>query len=292
MRISSLVAAGAIAAAFLAPGASAKRIDLEPSSKWNVDFGVEKCRLARYFGEGEDRHLLMFDQYAPSVGFGMTVSGPALERFQSRKRTSLSFSPDQEPRRTEPHAGKVEGVGGAVIYSYLGLASGTGTEEPVQPAASLPQLDPAQGDEIAYIRLAQGGRDVLLNTGPLGETFKVLNLCTQQLVKDWGLDPQKHLTAQRQVRWLNQEGVVRRIQSDYPRAALSRGEQGIMRMRVMVDETGAVTDCAILEATRVESLESPACREMMRAEFDPALDVEGKPFASYYATSITYQIGR
>jgi TonB family protein len=284
-----LVAAGAIVSAMLAPSVSAKRVDLEPSGKWNVDFGIEKCRLARYFGEGDDRHLLMFDQYGPSEGFGMTASGPAFERFQSRKRTSLSFAADGEAMRTEPYAGSVDGVGGAVIYSYLSLASGT--EELDNPAAQLPQLDPELGDEVAYVRLTQGGRDILLNTGPLGEAFKILNLCTQQLVKDWGLDPDKHLTAQRQVRWLNQEDVVRRIQSDYPRAALFKGEQGIMRMRVMVDETGAVTDCAILEATRVESLESPACREMKRAEFAPALDEKGDPFPSYYATSIVYRIG-
>lgn len=290
MRIKILLAAGCAASAALAPAVSAKRLDVEPSSPWQVDFGIEKCRLARYLGEGEDRHIVLFDQYWPSESFGMTVSGPGFERFRSRHRTWLSFSRDQEPLRTEPFAGAVEGVGGAVIYSRVHLETGTETRD--EKRTQLPQLDTALGDKVSYVHLKQGGRNVLLNTGSLGEGFKLLNSCTQQLLKDWGLDPAKHLTAQRLVRWTNEEDVTRRIQNDYPRSALFAGEQGIVRMRVMVSEAGEVTDCSIVNATTLEALESPACQEMMKAEFDPALDANGAPFPSYFATSIVYQIGR
>jgi len=289
MRI-KLLAATVGCTALLASGAQAKRLDVEPSSSWNVDFGIEKCRLARYFGEGEDRHIVLFDQYWPSESFGLTVGGPGFDRFQSRKRTSLSFSQEKEPMRTEPFAGTVDGVGGAVIYSRVHLETGTDMRE--EENTRLPQLDTALGAKVAHVHLKQGGRDVLLKTGALDEAFEVLNSCTQQLVRDWGLDPAKHLTAQRLVRWTNEKEVTRRIQNDYPRSALFAGEQGIVRMRVMVSEEGAVTDCSIVNATTVESLESPACKEMKRARFDPALDKVGKPFASYFVSSIVYQIGR
>ena len=65
-----------------------------------------------------------------------------------------------------------------------------------------------------------------------------------------------------------------------------------MRMRAIIDETGAVSECVIVNATVTERLESPACKSMKEAKFTPALDAQGKPFKSYYATSVTYQIGR
>ncbi len=98
------------------------------------------------------------------------------------------------------------------------------------------------------------------------------------------------MTARSMPKWANRKMVVRRIGRLYPSTALRLGEQAIVRMRVMVDENGAVTDCHIVEATDTERLESPACQQMMKAEFEPAIDAEGKPFASYHVETITYRI--
>ena len=130
-----------------------------------------------------------------------------------------------------------------------------------------------------------------LDTGPLGEAFAVLNQCTKDLLQEWGLDAEKHETATRLPKWKNEKSIAARIGRAYPTSALNRGEQGIFRMRVMIDENGRVTDCVIDEATIAERLESPACRVMMDADFEPALDAQGTAFPSYYATSITYRIG-
>ena len=61
-------------------------------------------------------------------------------------------------------------------------------------------------------------------------------------------------------------------------------------MRVMVNEAGAVTDCHLERATKLESLNSPACKEMQRATFEPALDRDGTAMPSYYATTIVYRV--
>ncbi|MEL6738005.1 MAG: TonB family protein, partial [Pseudomonadota bacterium] len=100
-----------------------------------------------------------------------------------------------------------------------------------------------------------------------------------------------HLTATRLPKWSNEASVVRRIVARYPGKALQRGEQAILQMRVIVDESGKVTSCKIDEATTAGNVESPACREMANAKFDPALDADGQPFTSYYSTSIIYRIG-
>ena len=92
--------------------------------------------------------------------------------------------------------------------------------------------------------------------------------------------------------WSNESAIVRRIVDEYPDDALRSGEQGIFRMRVIVEEDGTVSDCHLEKSTQTDRLESPACRAMMRAEFEPARDAEGNAMRSFYATTITYRIGR
>ncbi|WP_298470586.1 TonB family protein [uncultured Erythrobacter sp.] len=264
---------------------------LLPSSPWNVDFGETKCRLARFFGEGDDRHLIFFEQSGPANGLGLTVSGKRLKRFRSLRRTSVRFFDEQKPKRTKPFKGDVEGYGPALIFSSMNVRGGTDDSSKKESASgALPQLDPVRGDRVKYIALQQGSQKVRLQTGPLGETFKVMNKCTQNMVRDWGLDVDKHLTAKRMPELKNLAFVSSRIEARYPRRALNKGEQGIFKMRVIVDETGKVTECVVNNATIQDALESPACKTMVQAEFEPALDADGNPFRSYHTTTITYRM--
>ncbi|MEE4339096.1 energy transducer TonB [Erythrobacter sp.] len=272
--------------------AGAEVVDIAPSSAWNVDFADDKCRLARLFGEGENRHLVFFEQYWPSEGFGLTVAGPSFDRFRSRRRTELSFFDGQDPQRTEPFTGKVAGFGPGVIYSSAALAPAdeVSDEQGDDRTTRLSQLDPGLASKVAYVGIKQRGDEIRLLTGPLDEAFEVLNQCTAGLVAEWGLDFERQRSASRMPEWTNMAAVVRRIQKDYPRTALNRGEQGLMRMRVIVSPEGLVEECTIIKATDTEKLESPACDAMQDAKFTPALDAAGQPMRSYYVTRITYQI--
>lgn len=277
--------------ALLAAPARAEPVEIAPSSPWNVDFGENKCRLARFFGEGENRHLLFFEQYWPGARFGMTVAGPSFKRYRSGQRTDLKFFGAQPPMETKPFTGTVGQFGDGVIYSTLGLAKEERSEDQSEPApARVPQLDKGAARQVEFVSLRQRGDEVRLLSGPLDEAFAVLDSCAMDLIGTWGLDVEQHRTATRLPRWLNKDVVVRRIVAAYPREALNAGEQGIMRMRVTVSAEGMVEDCTILKATDTERLESPACKAMLGARFEPALDAEGKPMRSYFAESIIYRI--
>lgn len=269
-------------------------VELAPSSKWNVDFAVDKCQLIRTFGKGENQHFLRFQQYSPGEAAGLTIAGPAFKRFRSRAVTELRFFEGQIPHRTRPFTGTVEGYGDGIVFSGVTIDQGM-PEQPAKdetpPAASVPLLDTALGKQVQFIELRQGGRTVRLNTGPLDAAFEVLNRCSLDLLRDWGLDPDKHLTALSGPQWINQDVIVRRIQSDYPSDAAREGEQAILRMRVIVSEQGKVESCTLIDATVTKDLESPACRLMKSATFEPARDASGAPFKSYFATTITYRIG-
>lgn len=290
----AVLALAALPLTLTAAAAHAEPVVLKAGSPWNVDFGQDKCRLTRTFGGGENQHLLAFQQFWPASNAGLTIAGPAFERFRSLQRTEVRFFDGQEPMRTTPFTGQVEQYGSGVIYSSIRITEGepSDTNEVDAPrAGGIPLLDSAEGDLVQFVELKQGGREVRLETGPLGEAFKVLNQCTLDLLRDWGLDPDQHVTATSLPRWINQAALTRKIVSDYPSDAYSQGEQAIMRMRVIVSEEGRVESCTIIKATDTDRLESPACRVMQGARFEPARDAAGQPFRSLYVTSITYRIG-
>lgn len=265
---------------------------LEPSSPWNVDYGAEKCRLARLFGEGEDKTLLFMDQWGPDEKFGLAVAGASFQGFVSRRKTQISLFDGQPPYETEPFMGEVEGFGPAVIHTTFSLESGTQyVPKPDNIQYGLPQIETAIAAQARYVTFTQGRRTIRLNAGPLANAFRVLNQCSQQRLNEWGLDLEQHLAMRQMPVWKNEKLIARRIASIYPRQALRAGESAILRMRVLVDEQGQVSDCRLYESTIAKVLDSPACENMKSAEFDPALDSTGKPMPSYYQTVIIYRTG-
>ena len=288
----ALAGASLFAIAMPAPVLAAPVV-LKPAGNWNVDYGEQVCSLNREFGEAPETHVLSLRQYAPGTGAGMTVGGRSYRKFVSRGRTTVRFAPDTPGFESRPFAGKIEGYGAAVIFSGIDVSKGdlaNMPDNPDEPAPPIRQLDVSAGARVRFVELQQGAHIVRLETGPLAEAFKVMNDCTASLVKEWGLDPERLRTAQNGPRWLNQDALVKRIAATYPGSALMAGEQGIMRMRVMVNTQGTVDSCTIIKATNTSALESPACEVMKLAKFDPARDAAGVPMPSYYATSITYQI--
>lgn len=293
MRYAVLAIAAVSPALAASPLQAEEPVVLKPASSWNVDFASEKCQLIRVFGEGENRHFLRFQQFSPGRAAGLTVAGPAFKRFRSLAATDLRFYEGQTPHRTRPFTGTVDQFGPGVIYSYVTIDGGM-PERPPADAPPVPvgaMLDPALGKQVQFVELRQGDRTVRLATGPLNAAFEVLNECTLDLLREWGLDPEKHKTAQSEPVWTNQDVIARRIMADYPDDAMMEGEQAILRMRVIVSETGTVESCTLLQATKAKELESPACRLMKNATFEPARDATGAAFKSYYATSITYRLG-
>ncbi len=300
LSVIAALAIGAVPAIVTAKDKGSQPLVVEPSGQWNVDYGKETCRLARIFGEGENRHAIFFEQWGPDSGFSFTAAGPGFKRFRSGKVTEWRVFDGHEPRDTQPMIGDLGSIGPALIYSSLSLEEGHEIYDPKKRAdpdaerdnaPPIPALDTEFASKASFISLKQGKREVILNTGPLDDAFKVLNDCAAGLITEWGLDLEQHKTRSRAPVWTNQAKVVRRIIDNYPRSALNKGEQGIMNMRVNIDESGTVTQCTIGKATDTQYLNSPACGPMQQAKFEPALDKDGKPMASYYRTNIIYRIG-
>lgn len=150
LTLASFAAGAALASIPVVAGAANDPVVLTPSSQWNVDFAPNKCRLARTFGEGDNRHILFFEQYYPDEQAGLTVAGPALSRFRSRARTTLRFYEGHDGHRTEPFAGEMDIYGNAVIYANVDLAEEAG-EDDDPDAPGVAQLDTEFGKRIEFV---------------------------------------------------------------------------------------------------------------------------------------------
>ena len=68
--------------------------------------------------------------------------------------------------------------------------------------------------------------------------------------------------------------------SDYPRAAMRAGAEGVVYVRILVGADGSVTRCQVTRSSGSEDLDSTTCRLIERRfEYRPARDAQGRPVA-------------
>lgn len=260
-------------------------VKLEPLAPWNIDYGQNRCRLARWFGTEDDVHMVMLEQAAPGTSFGLSLAGKEIRRFHSSDSIFLGLRGDRPMDERERFGrGSIDQVGKAIILSRVSIGSSS-NEQGLRNAG----VDLEKAATVDRIVVERRGRVLSFETGNMREPVAALNARTSNLLSEWGLDAEQH-KAYVPPSWINEDAVTRRIVDQYPRQALNRGEQAIFRLRAIVEVDGSVSDCFIEESTRVERLESPACKEMRKAQFEPARSADGSPMRSYYATSITYAI--
>jgi len=274
---------------------------LPPISNWALDYAEDNCRLARLFGTEEDQHLLFIEQAWPRNGFSLTAAGSSFRRYRRGGVAFVGLQNDVPMRRIElPPTARTDSFGPTIILnleltpsaeeSAPSPGASANADDDSQRAQGIAGLDTVEGTKINRVIFRRPtGKPVSFETGNLEAAFRALNACTSDLLQEWGLDPAKHQSFTR-ANWLNQEQIVPAILESYPSKALSRGEQAIFRMRVIIEEDGGVSDCQISAATIAEGFGSPACAEMQAARFSPALDEEGNPMRSFFATTVSYRI--
>ena len=275
---------------------------LEPASQWHLDYADEKCVLARTFGTSDDLHYLSFSQGSPSAGFGFVAAGPSFKKFRDTRKTTIGLAPTEDDLEIFPFKGENSVYGHSLILSAFSFgpsevlaAEALERDLPAEQRDSgelvtLPKVDVEGANRIDSITLTQRNRIVKFQTGSMGPAMAALNSCSEDLLRHWGLDVEKHQALSRKVSWENTLEVVKKIQARYPSKALRAGQSAIFRMRLLINSKGEVTECKLDNVTVADSLDSPACAQMKFARFKPALDADGKPLNSYYVTNVTYRL--
>lgn len=261
---------------------------LAATSPWNVHYADDSCLLMRGFGSDKKKVFLRIERTAPSETFSMTLIGkPIGSGGGVTVPITIAFGPGGTPDKRERAP-----IGTATVGERLPLVIVERTSLYGKPAESTLEMV-ARGPqaEAAFTQLLidrKGNSDFVLQLGPMDKPMAALRTCTDNLVKGWGLDPAVQSTLQRRASPVESPAEWLRS-GDYPTTMLSAGKSAVVRFRLIVDELGGVTGCAIPSATKGEVFEKVTCEVLKkRARFTPALDAQGRAVASYYVNSVTW----
>jgi len=282
------VAVAWIAALALHSGAaSAQKAEeaLKPTSPWTLSPAQDSCVLSRQFGGGKNNLFLRMSSFAPGYDFDFTLAGSLVSTFRSARDIYISYGTGA-PLPFSPLASGSLGKHGPAIIFNKDISVG----QPALPKADHAYPNAILEDGITQFTIGAAKQKVVLATGPIAPAMKALRHCTDELLASWGLDPAVQAKLSNPVTPLNAEVVNALITADDPPEAVRRlGGIARLRLRVMVDATGAPTGCATLPTDGIPEFEVNSCDIVMKsARYSPAIDEHGRPVASYFMTAIVF----
>lgn len=302
MRIRSILACAALAPSLIA---AAPPMRLQPSSKWNVEYAADSCRLLRTFGEGNSKALLLLESDAPGQ-MDMLVIGKAFA--SSAEEIPARFLPVQNKPMDGRSAKAANGDPGVLWSSLRWLPDEVAeriekreAERRLHKGIRPPPLDLAEEAATRSQRLqfaaqvieleikARRSRSVILETGSLGEPFKAFNKCSRDSLRDWGVDPDledriaRPVWAANPAQWFST--------ADYPDHMVKSGEESEVKVRLLVDASGKVTKCTSLSHFDAPEFNHIVCDKFTkRAKFAPAELADGTKVPSYYVNRVVFRI--
>jgi TonB family protein len=276
---------------------------LKPSSRWHVNYADDSCRMMRMFGEGDEESAFVIERYGPTDSFFMLVGGKPLKAAR-HVDTALRFGPDGYEFDRSTKEGEFGEHSPAVMASGMRLVATPDADEyqsynerfdPEKEAQDTDlfeqEITPEQEAAISWLEIRRGrARPIRLELGSMGPPMEAMRQCIDELLTHWGIDLEAHREITRAVvpkanpaRWVRS--------SDYPLNLVRKGAQGLVQFRLSVGADGVPTQCHIQASTRPEGFDKAVCNALMRrARFEPALDAEGRPIASYWRSAVSFEM--
>jgi len=272
------------------------RLALAPSSPWTIDYAADSCALRRTFGSGKEQAFLEMRRFAPGWGLQTTIaSSRAGARFDRNVR--YRFTDDAEWQY--PGLGLAvtldNGLKGAIVEPPLvELPELEAIEDDAERAAYFSAIDfraieRQQAAAIDSLSVRGLGREFTLQLGKLEAPIGALQDCVDELTTHWNIDVEAHKTLTRKATPVNWRAGSRML--DYPPRMAREGMPGLVNVRLAIDETGKITGCSIQMPLSDPAFEESSCDDIQHAfDFDPALDKDGKPIASYWITRVVFRL--
>lgn len=273
-------------------------LTLKPSSAWHVDYAKDRCRIARVFADGNEKTFLFFDRYGPGEYFRLTVAGNPVQTSREKGDVAVQFGPSEKAQQLHFFNGTLDKMPALVFTSGARVAPPSDQEiaaiaqrAPGDEWIDLAPVSDARLKAISNISIgAPLRRTLVLETGPMRAAFRASDKCIDDLMTTWGIDVEKHKTMLRMpipqqtpARWI--------VSSDYPMKMLTSGQPAVVEFRLSIGTNGVPTACHIQSTTRPKEFDDAVCKSVMRrARFDPALDATGTAIASYYRSTVRFQI--
>lgn len=280
---------GAIAS-LPATAADRASIRFEPSTPWNIDYDDDSCALRRNFAADGKTVKLEMRRFQPDGAMTFTVAAPIGQFSEARPR--LRILPDAKAHDAALATLARFGADSAG-FTWLDDLAAADPAPLKTPAGAWDRLDRERRERsITGIELhAIADPPIVLATGELFKPMEAMRACTDELLNHWGIDAGAQKTLTRKVKAKNWGIVAKAVGRTYPKELLAKEQNGIVRVRFIVDENGKPKSCHIQRMAGDQAFADLACSRMMSyAQFEPALDSTGKPVASYFTTSVTYVV--
>lgn len=252
-------------------GAAAEPAARNPTEKWNVNFADAQCVASRTYGTAkEPLHLVL---KAPPLGEVMQIAvikggySPQAEQVEARIRLD-----EGSPLKTS-------------MLMFSAPRSNTRVYLLNMPAA-----------EFSLVRQA---KSLSIRSDGLNETFalsqmapllKIVEDCVADLRAVWNVADPQGAGSPLASRASGQLASLFKPE-DYPSPAMQQNKGGSLRFAVLIDESGRVADCTIIETSGVPSLDAQTCFIIKeRARFQPARDSAGKPAKDAAFQRVTWRL--
>jgi len=300
----NLVAAVAAACLVAAPvqAAEGDPVVYKPEGQWAADFGDDYCRLVRTFSDGTNRISLVLERMQPTSLVKIMLVGDGIKLYRRADTIGYQYLPSGESRtgqllRSISTDGEqmliLDNVNIGPNLPFFGGGGPGGPPADAAPAGPLPEPGTPLYTTAAEADYAAGITGLMLTEGTLApvsfesgsprNAVSVLQDCTYDLLKYWGLDSDKHRTLSRTV---VPQGGTQLPQGTVGFQDFAKLSGGANMIRVMIDASGKPTACHVHFASLNDTTNKKICSYLMdNAKFLPALDSGGQPMASYWISS-------
>lgn len=288
MRFCRLLLLALIAVSAYSVPLQAKTVELAPSTPWNLHYDDDSCVLRRAFGNEDKFFQIELRRFSPTSGFQMAAYGSRLKGLNSIR--GYRFFPNEKWLETRYSGGTFNKMKG----TFLGFGvfppdfEWEGEEPMPEKESERVALEYAAKIRKLELRVLTGD-NLSLEIGPLDQPLEAMMTCLDELMTHWGLQPEAQNSLSRRPVPVNLAAVTRMM--DYPPRMMQRGMIGIVNVRLGVTEQGLVSDCKVQLQLSDPTFEEYACGDLRHSmEFEPALDAEGKPIASFWTTTVHYKM--
>ena len=242
-----------------------------PTGKWNVNFADAQCIAHRDYGTpGKSLRLVL---KAPPLGDVMQVAVLRQDRTSHAQQVDAFVKIDE--RRP--------------LKTNLLMYSPKGSRERVY-LLNMPSADFASVRQAKVLSVRSEGLNESFALSGMEPLLKVVDECVADLRRVFnvgiiGPDPSRFKRRA-------SANLAKLFSSDdYPAYAMVKGQTGRVGFALLVGEDGRVADCTIVATSGVPSLDSQACALLkVRAKFEPALGVDGKPAKDSLVGAIVWRI--
>ena len=297
-RTLTLALAGAMLGSGMAPAAAQEETRaFTRTGQWQLEAADEECRIARVFTNGDQQIALALERNSASAAARLVLVSNALTTYRTSEELGFRFLPDGDQRSARYLQSEM-----ADGQQYFNLGDvWFGTVDPPSPGTPPPApgtpiydraAEQAYAAAITAIEFNTGlTQTARLETGSLRAAITALQACTDDLLRSWGLDWERHQSMTRRatpdgnaVDWV--PGLV----SLFPDWLGFWGSRN--SFLVLVDAEGHPTRCTVQRPSLDASKNERICNGFMaNGRFLPALDANGQPMASYWQARLLFSSG-